>query len=133
MKFTTFLPQTRNDGTPVPEATITAIVEGWAHRFGGCSVEGTTNGHRIQDGVHYGCRDTSVRVSVVCDNDLYDDARQAVLAVGRQLGQRDMYFEVRDFDGVWSLDVPLEQHAGQGGGNSRRRLTINPSPDRGAL
>ncbi len=106
MKFTTLVPTTLNDGTPVPESTINGIVEDWAVRFGGCSIEGTTVGHWIDpsDRVHY--RDVCVRISVVCDNDLYDAAREAVLEVGAKLAQKAMYFEVRDFDGVRFLNVP---------------------------
>jgi hypothetical protein len=36
------------------------------------------------------------------------EAQQAVTKIGRELGQRAMYFEVRDYDGVQILEVPLE-------------------------
>lgn len=50
-------------------------------------------------------RDTCWRVCVVCDNELYNDAKQAIVELGKELGQRSMYFEVRDFDGVRMLRV----------------------------
>ena len=100
MKFTTLIPTTLNDGTPVDPAVIDATIQGWAIQFGGATVEGTCVGHWIDtaDGRHY--QDTTIRVSVVCGNDEYAAAVEAVEAMGRMLGQKAVYFEVRDFDGV---------------------------------
>jgi hypothetical protein len=104
-KFTTLIPTHRNDGEPVDPAYLPLLVRQWSILFGGCTVEGLCFGHWIdtRDGGHY--QDESVRVSVVCDNDLYDDAVAAVLEVGMALGQEAMYFELRDFDGVRILRV----------------------------
>ncbi len=53
-------------------------------------------------------RDESRSISVVCDNRLLFEAQQAIIAIGKELGQVAMYFEVRDYDGVQLLVVPPE-------------------------
>ena len=51
-------------------------------------------------------RDESRRIAVVCDNARLWEAQQAVVKIGRELRQRAMYFEVRDYDGVRFLEIP---------------------------
>jgi hypothetical protein len=77
-----------------------------ARQFGGCSEEGITKGQWIDpaDAVHY--HDECLRVSVVCDRVMLDEARAAVILIGQRLRQRAMYFEVRDYDGVQILEIP---------------------------
>jgi hypothetical protein len=53
-------------------------------------------------------RDESRRVSVSCDNRLLWEAQQAVVTIGKELGQRATYFEVRDYDGIQILEVPAD-------------------------
>lgn len=108
MKFTTLIPLRFNDGTAVPAERLEGFVNDLAIRFGGCSEEGVTKGQWIdpQDSQLY--RDESQRVSVVCDSSLLWDAQQSVVMIGRALGQRAMYFEVRDYDGVHILEVTPE-------------------------
>jgi hypothetical protein len=53
-------------------------------------------------------RDVTVRVTVICDRIMLEEARQAVIRIGKALKQRAMYFEVRDYDGVQILEVPFE-------------------------
>lgn len=50
-------------------------------------------------------RDENRRVSVSCANRLLWDAQKAVVRIGKELRQRAMYFEVRDYDGVQVLEV----------------------------
>jgi hypothetical protein len=71
-----------------------------ATQFGGATNEGRTLGHWIDpaDSQHY--RDEGLMISVVCDNGRLSEAEGAVRQIGAQLGQKAMYFEVRDFDGV---------------------------------
>jgi hypothetical protein len=93
-----------NDGRPVERAMLERIAQEWAILFGGVTVEGEVEGIWFdEDGTEY--RDRSWKVSVICDNDLYRDARTAVMEVGRLLGQKAMYFEVRDFEGSRILKV----------------------------
>jgi hypothetical protein len=74
--------------------------------FGGCSEEGITKGQWIDpnDATRY--REETIRVSVVCDRVLLNEARDAVIRIGMELRQRAMYFEVRDYDGVQILEIP---------------------------
>jgi hypothetical protein len=109
MKFTTLIPIRFNDGKKVPARQLARLVDELAIRFGGCSNEGVTKGQWIDpaDSVRY--HDETLRISVVCDRIMLDDAREAVLAIGHALRQRAMYFEVRDYDGVQILEVPAEE------------------------
>ena len=102
MKFTTLLPLTDNQGDS-QAAKVEAIVQSLAIQFGGCSMEGIVDGRWFDAGTEY--RDQSLRVTVVCDNERLDDARQRVIEIGRDLGQIALYFEVRDYDGVQFLRI----------------------------
>lgn len=108
MKFTTLIPLKFNDGRRVSPRQLRKFVDELAQRFGGSSDEGITRGQWIDpaDSVHY--RDESMRVSVVCDRVQLDDARDAVINIGKTLKQRAMYFEVRDYDGVQILEIPAD-------------------------
>ena len=108
MKFTTLIPTHYNDGNVVPEQQLQGYIDALAVQFGGCSDEGITKGQWIDpdDAMLY--RDECKRVSVVCDNSMLDEARDAVIQIGKELGQRAMYFEVRDYDGVHILEMPAE-------------------------
>ncbi|HEY2415750.1 MAG TPA: hypothetical protein VGI40_26155 [Pirellulaceae bacterium] len=107
MKFTTLIPTRFNDGKRVPTRQMRAFLQGFARQFGGCSNEGLTLGQWIdpKDSIHY--RDESQRVTVVCDRIMLDEAKAAVIRIGVELRQRAMYFEVRDYDGVQFLEMPL--------------------------
>ncbi|MCI0461795.1 MAG: hypothetical protein L0Z62_33000 [Gemmataceae bacterium] len=47
--------------------------------------------------------DSSIKVTVACDRERLHEAEDAVRAIGRHLGQKAMYFEVRYDDGVGIL------------------------------
>jgi hypothetical protein len=106
MKFTTLIPTRFNDGKRVPKKQQRSIIDRFVARFGGCTNEGLAQGHWIDraDGTLY--RDELERVSVTCDRVMLDDARATVIEIGVELGQRAMYFEVRDYDGVQILEIP---------------------------
>jgi hypothetical protein len=108
MKFTTLIPLRFNDGRPVPPEQIVRIIDELAVQFKGCSDEGITKGQWLDPKDSQLYRDESRRVAVVCDNLLLGDAQQAVIRIGKELAQRVMYFEVRDYDGVQLLEVPPE-------------------------
>ena len=105
MKFTTLIPTARNNGQPVEKAELETIFESFQVAFGGCSIDGPVRGHWIDEtnGTHYA--DECFRVEVVCDNSRLTEAEAAVIAIGRQLDQKTIYFEVRDFDGVRFLRI----------------------------
>jgi hypothetical protein len=109
MKFTTLIPTKFNDRSRVPTKTLRRIINRLTTQFGGCSEEGLTKGQWIDpaDAARY--HDESIRVSVVCDRVLLEEARQAVIRIGKELEQRAMYFEVRDYDGVQFLEIPFSK------------------------
>lgn len=106
MKFTTLIPLRFNDGREVPPEQTSKILDDLTLQFGGCSDEGITKGQWLDPKEQALYRDESCRVSVSCDNRLLWEAQQTVIRIGKDLGQRAMYFEVRDYDGVQVLEVP---------------------------
>ena len=106
MKFTTLLPLRFNDGREVPAEQMNRILDDLVLQFGGCSDEGLTKGQWLDPRDRTLYRDESRRISISCDNRLLREAQQAVIKIGKELGQRAMYFEVRDYDGVQILEVP---------------------------
>jgi hypothetical protein len=106
MKFTTLIPMRFNDGRNVPNEQMDQIIDWLTLQFNGCSDEGVTKGQWLDPKDSQLYRDESRRVSVVCDNGLLEKARQAVIRIGKELGQLAMYFEVRDYDGVQILEIP---------------------------
>ena len=108
MKFTTLLPLRFNDGHDVPAEQIDRILDHFTFLFGGCSDEGITKGQWLDPKDQTLYRDESRRITVSCDNRLLWEAQQAVVRIGKELGQRAMYFEVRDYDGVQILEVPAD-------------------------
>lgn len=104
MKFITLIPTERNDGSPVPENEMQAILLQFPVMFGGATIEGPVQGHWIDGGKHY--QDRCLRVTVICDVGLLDQARELVIKIGRQLGQLAMFFEVVKDDGVEILRIP---------------------------
>ncbi len=107
MKFTTLIPTRFNDGREVPQEQMNRIIDELTLKFNGCSDEGITRGQWLDPKEAKVYRDESWRVSVVCDNSMLWEAQQAVIKIGTELGQLAMYFEVRDYDGVQFLTIPL--------------------------
>ena len=105
MRFTTIVPVRRNDGSRVGRRELQRLFDMLTEEFGGMTQEGKTKGQWIdpQDGKLY--RDEGWKVSVVCDNAQLARAESVVRQIGEQLGQKAMYFEVRDFDGVRFLII----------------------------
>jgi hypothetical protein len=106
MKFTTLIPLRFNDGREVPFEQINRIIDELAAQFNGCSDEGITKGQWLDPKESRVYRDESRRITVVCPNAQLREAQQAVIRIGQELGQRAMYFEVRDYDGVQFLKIP---------------------------
>jgi hypothetical protein len=90
----------------VPPEQVDRIVDELARQFDGSSDEGVTKGQWLDpdDATLY--RDESRRVSVVCKHSDLWRAQKAVIKIGQELGQKAMYFEVRDYDGVQFLRIP---------------------------
>ena len=106
MKFTTLLPIRFNDGREVPHEQMTRIIDELAFQFSGSSDEGVTKGQWLDPKGSGLYRDESRRITVVSENRLLWEAQQTVIKIGKDLGQRAMYFEVRDYDGVQFLEIP---------------------------
>jgi hypothetical protein len=105
MKFTTLIPLRFNDGREVPREQMIRVIDELVLQFSGCSDEGITKGQWLDPKDSRLYRDESRRISVVCDNRLLWEAQQAVIKIGKDLRQRVMYFEVRDYDGVQLLEI----------------------------
>lgn len=107
MKFTTLIPTTRNDGTPISSNALRAFLNRFWRPFKGATEEGWVKGHWIDDeGTEY--TDVCIKVSIECPRDRLQEAIRAVRRLGRKLEQKAMYFEVAGYDGVQilRLDAP---------------------------
>lgn len=104
MKFTTFIPTTRNDGAAFKPSVLHRVVECLWRPFNGITKEGLVTGHWIdEDGTEF--VDVCLKVSIECERDRLFEAIKAVRRVGRQLNQKAMYFEVDGYDGVQILRI----------------------------
>ncbi len=62
------------------------------------------DGHWVdEEGKHY--HDRGIKVTVACPRERLEEAKEVVRAIGKQLGQKAMYFEVRYYDGVQILKI----------------------------
>ncbi|ETX06897.1 MAG: hypothetical protein ETSY2_14355 [Candidatus Entotheonella gemina] len=104
MIFITRVPTHRNDGTPIHSDELETIKRRVWEAFGGLSIDGPGTGVWVaDDGTVYD--ETSYILQVHCDRARYQEARELVTQIGRQLGQQAMYFEVRYFAGVDIIDI----------------------------
>jgi len=105
MIFTTIVPKQRNDKTKVSLTEMKAIRKALVDQFGGITSESDTYGEWIdpEDGRRY--EDKGVKVTVACNRERFAEAEEAVRQIGRRLGQKVMYFEVRYYDGVRFLRI----------------------------
>lgn len=101
MKVTFLLPLSDNDGTPFSDELIDSVLSRLTRQFHGCSTDGKVDGRSVDDGVEH--HDVSLRVTIVCDKQQLGVLRDVVTGIGRELHQKSMYFEVRDYDGVQFL------------------------------
>jgi hypothetical protein len=104
MKFTTLIPTTWNDGTPIKSAVLERVLDALWRPFRAMTKEGYVTGHWIdEDGTEF--TDTCLKVFIECDRSRLVEAIKAVKRVGRRLRQRAMYFEVDGYDGVQILRI----------------------------
>ncbi|HUG18916.1 MAG TPA: hypothetical protein VMM56_08040 [Planctomycetaceae bacterium] len=102
MKFITRIPLVDNDGNAFPETEIQSILRELAYQFGGASSEGPHRGLWVHEGRLYD--EPNIKVEIVGESSQAGEARDAVIAIGRHLGQIKMYFELIDDDTVEFLD-----------------------------
>lgn len=105
MKITTLVPLQFNDRRPVPEEQLRQIIDGLVKQFGACTEEGKVVGHRPEPDRPGIAHENFLKLSIEMDRERLDEARAAVLQIGRILAQREMYFEVREYDGVQIINV----------------------------
>ncbi len=94
MLVITRIPTHRNDGAPISAAARREILRQVRDTFGGYTLEGPFQGTWVaDDGTVY--EETSYRLEVLIEPGQLQVARELVIGIGKQLGQRAMYFEVR--------------------------------------
>lgn len=99
----TRIPTHRNDRSRVSRRERREILNQVRDTFGGYSLEGPFRGAWIaDDGRVY--EETSYRLEVMIEVDRLDDARELFQQIGRQLGQKAIYFEVRDGGEIIDLE-----------------------------
>ena len=106
LKFTTFIPTSRNDGSAVTPSELTQLVDALWQPFGGVTNEGIVQGAWIDptDGQRYD--DELLKVSVVFPT--LPDLQHAVgivESIGRQLDQKAMYLELSGADGPYIIAI----------------------------
>ena len=103
MLVITRIPAHRNDGSKVNHRERRAILSRVRDAFGGYSLEGPFQGAWVaDDGQVY--EETSYRLEVLVSPDRVSEARELFTRLGKQLGQRAIYFEVREGGEIINLD-----------------------------
>ncbi len=103
MKFTVLIPVADNNHKPFSKSKLTSITTRLAFQFGGCTMERNIEGIWFDGPTVY--RDRHLRVTVVCDKTRRAEARQAVIEIGKELGQLSMFWEVVEKDGVEIIPI----------------------------
>ena len=103
MLVVTRLPTHRNDGSKVSRRELRAILTRVRDDFGGYTLEGPFQGAWVADdgGVY---EETSYRLEVLVAPERIKEARKLFVDIGRRLGQRAIYFEVRDTGEIIDLE-----------------------------
>jgi hypothetical protein len=103
MLVITRIPTHRNDGSKISIRERRAVLSIVRDRFRGYTVEGPFQGVWVaDDGRAY--EETSYRLEVVVPPERVLGARELFMDIGRQLGQRAIYFEVRDEGEIIDLE-----------------------------
>jgi hypothetical protein len=103
MLVITRIPTHRNDGSTVSRRERRTILTRVRDAFGGYTLEGPFHGAWVgDDGQVY--EETSFRLEVLVAPERISEARELFMEVGKQLGQRAIYFEVRDAGEIIDLE-----------------------------
>src|ERR1700723_2279755 len=95
MLVITRIPTHRNDGSKISQRERRSILSLVRDTFGGYSLEGPFQGAWVaDDGQVY--EETSYRLEVLISAERLSEARDLFTQIGKQLGQRAIYFEVRE-------------------------------------
>lgn len=99
MLVITRIPTHRNDGSKISLRERRAVLSLVRDTFGGYSLEGPYRGAWIAD---HG--EESYRLEIVVATERLSEAREICMKIGRQLGQRAIYFEVREGGEIIDLE-----------------------------
>jgi hypothetical protein len=103
MLVVTRIPTHRNDGSKISQRERRAILTLVRDTFGGYTLEGPFAGAWVaDDGRVY--EETSYRLEVLVPSERVSDARKLFTRIGKQLGPRAIYFEVRESGEIIDLD-----------------------------
>jgi len=103
MLVITRIPTHRNDGSKIGRRELRNILNRVCDEFGGYTLEGPFEGAWVaDDGKRY--EETSYRLEVVVASEDVRAARELFVSVGLQLGQRAIYFEVREGGEIIDLE-----------------------------
>ena len=95
MLVVTRIPTHRNDGSKISKREQRAVLTLVRDTFGGYTLEGPFEGAWVaDDGRVY--EETSFRLEVLVSAERVREARELFTRIGKQLGQRAIYFEVRE-------------------------------------
>src|SRR5437763_14608024 len=103
MLVVTRIPTHRNDGSRISRRERRALLTLVRDTFGGYTLEGPFQGVWVADDDR-AYAETSYRLEVVVPPERVSDARELFLRIGKQLGQRAIYFEVREGGEIIDLD-----------------------------
>jgi hypothetical protein len=99
----TRVPTHRNDGSKVTARELQGILRQIRNKFGGYSLEGPFRGAwTATDGDVY--EEESYKLEVVVSRKRQKQVRQLFVSIGKQLGQRAIYFEVREGGDIIELN-----------------------------
>ena len=103
MIVVTRIPTHRNDGTKVSNRELRAILRQVRDLFDGYTLEAPSDGAWVApNGEVY--EEKSHRLEVVVRREEIDEARELFVSIGKQLGQRAIYFEVREGGEIIDLE-----------------------------
>jgi hypothetical protein len=103
MLVITRIPTHRNDGSRISRRERRAILNLVRDTFGGYTLEGPFQGAWVaDDGRAY--EETSYRLEVLVSPDRLNEVRELFTRIGRCLGQRAMYLEVREGGEIIDLE-----------------------------
>jgi hypothetical protein len=96
-------PTHRNDGSKISQRERRGILTLVREMFGGYTLEGPFQGAWVAaDGQRY--EETSYRLEVLVNAKRVREARELFMRIGKQLGQRAIYFEVREGGEIIDLE-----------------------------
>jgi hypothetical protein len=103
MLVVTRIPTRRNDGSKIGRRERRSVLTRVRDTFGGYTLEGPFEGAWVaEDGRVY--EETSYRLEVLVPPERASEARELFARMGRQLGQRAIYFEAREGGEIVDLD-----------------------------